>query len=100
MCVPRSFPTSPEYKRLRRIWLALYAAALVVGVTALVLYYLYPALNIPATLLLLVAFALVIVAFYMDRTKMRPMRVEWARGYGMTEMQLRDNLREIKAGQK
>ena len=93
-------PDLPEYKRLRRIWLALYAAALVVGVTALVLYYLYPVLNIPATLLLLVAFALVIVAFYMDRTKMRPMRVEWARGYGMTEMQLRDNLREIKAGQK
>ena len=93
-------PDLPEYKRLRRIWLALYAAALVVGVAALVLYYLYPALSIPATLLLLAAFALVIVAFYMDRTKMKPMRVEWARGYGMTEMQLRDNLREIKAGQK
>lgn len=93
-------PDLPEYRRLRRIWLALYAVALVVGVTALVLYYLYPTLNIPAILLLLVAFGLVIVAFYMDRTKMRPMRVEWARGYGMTEMQLRDNLREIKAGQK
>lgn len=93
-------PDLPEYRKLRRIWLSMYIAALIVGIAALVLYYLQPELAIPATLILLLAFALVIGAFYIDRTKMRPMRQEWAQQYGMTEMQMRDNLREIKAGRK
>lgn len=91
-------PEMPEYKRLRKIWLGVFACALVVAVVSLLLYYFMPESNIFASVLMLVAFALVIIAFYIDRTKMRPMRVEWAKQYGMTEMQMRDNLRDFKTG--
>lgn len=93
-------PDLPEYHRLRRFWLGLFAAALVVGLGALVLYYLCPAANLVATLLLLGAFVLVGGAFYVDRTRMRPLRMEWARRYGMTEMQMRDNLHDFKEGRR
>ncbi len=90
-------PDMPEYKKLRSTWLGIFAAALIVAVSSLLLYYFLPDLGIFAAVLLLLAFVLVIVAFYIDRTKMRPMRVEWAKQYGMTEMQLRDNFRTYKA---
>ena len=70
------------------------------SVSHLLLYYLQPSLGIIATLMLLSAFALVVVAFYLDRTRMKPLRNEWARRYGMTEMQMRDNLRAIRKGER
>ena len=89
-------PDLPEYRKLRRTWLSVYAAAAVLAVASLLLYYLQPNLGVIATLMLLGAFALVVVAFYLDRTRMKPLRNEWARRYGMTEMQMRDNLRAIR----
>lgn len=89
-------PEGEEYRRLRRIWLLTFAAAFVIGAASLVVYYFRPELTIPASIMLLMAFALVIVAFYIDRTKMKPMRNEWAAQFGMSEMQLRDNYRTYK----
>lgn len=86
-------PEMDAYHRLRRIWLAIYAAAAVVAVASLCLFYFRPDLNVVSTIMLLAAFVLVVIAFYIDRTQMRPMRVEWARKFGMTEMQYRDNMR-------
>ncbi len=89
-------PQDDKYLALRRIWLAVFIAALVIALISLSMYYFIPRLNILASVMLLSSFGLVIVAFYIDRTKMRPMRVEWARRFGMTEMQLRDNFRDFK----
>lgn len=85
-------PDTQEYHRLRRAWLAMFAAAGVIAVFSLALFYFYPESNVVATLILLTAFVLVIIAFYIDRTRMRPLRTEWARQRGMTEMQYRDNM--------
>lgn len=93
-------PDLPEYRRLRRTWLAVFIAAAALGAVSLLLYYLFPSLNVVASLMLLAAFALVVIAFYLDRTRMKPMRNDWARRYGMTEMQMRDNLREIRKGER
>ncbi len=93
-------PDLPEYRKLRRMWLSIYGAAALLGLASLLLYYLQPSLGIIATLMLLSAFALVVVAFYLDRTRMKPLRNEWARRYGMTEMQMRDNLRAIRKGER
>lgn len=89
-------PQDDKYLALRRIWLAVFIAALVIALISLSMYYFIPRLNVLASVMLLSSFGLVIVAFYIDRTKMRPMRVEWARRFGMTEMQLRDNFRDFK----
>ena len=86
-------PESDEYRKLRRTWLAIYAVAAVIAVASLCLFYFMPELNVISTIALLAAFVLVVIAFYIDRTRMRPMRVEWARKFGMTEMQYRDNMR-------
>ena len=91
-------PDMPEYQRLRRTWLTVFIAAAVLGLASLALYYFYPNLNLVASLMLLGAFVLVIIAFYIDRTRMKPLRNDWARRYGMTEMQMRDNLRAIRKG--
>lgn len=91
-------PDLPEYRKLRRTWLAVFIAAAVLGLAALALYYFYPSLNMIASLMLLGAFVLVVVAFYLDRTRMKPLRNEWARRYGMSEMEMRDNLRAIRKG--
>ncbi len=85
-------PESEEYHRLRRVWLTIYAVAAVIAVASLCLFYFMPQYNAISTIALLAAFVLVVVAFYIDRTRMRPMRVEWARKFGMTEMQYRDNM--------
>lgn len=91
-------PEMPEYRQLRRAWLGVYAAAAALGLASLVLYYLRPEWGIAASFMLLGAFILVIVAFYIDRTRMKPLRNAWAKQYGMTEMQMRDNLRAIREG--
>lgn len=91
-------PAYPEYRKLRRTWLAVFVIAAVLGVISLALYYFYPDLNLIASVMLLGAFVLVVVAFYIDRTRMKPLRNDWARRYGMTEMQMRDNLRAIRKG--
>lgn len=93
-------PDLPEYRRLRKLWLSVFALAAVLGVASLLLYYFLPASYIIATLMLLAAFVLVVVAFYIDRTRMKPLRNDWARRYGMTEMQMRDNLRAIRKGER
>lgn len=88
-------PETEEYKSLRKTWILLYILAAVALVVAVALYLAIPDASLIATLILLAAFVLVIVAFYFDRTKMRPIRVKWARDkYGMSEFQVRDRMNE------
>ncbi len=90
-------PETEEYKALRKTWIMIYAIAAVVAVVAVALYLAMPSLSLVATLLLLAAIILVVVAFYFDRTKMRPLRTKWARdNYGMSEFQVRDRMRKKK----
>ena len=71
--------------------------AAVVAIAAVALYLAIPTMSLVATLLLLAAIILVVVAFYYDRTKMRPLRTKWARdNYGMSEFQVRDRMRKKK----
>lgn len=90
-------PETDEYKALRKTWITIYVIAAVVAVVAVGLYLAMPSLSLVATLLLLAAIILVVVAFYFDRTKMRPLRTKWARdNYGMSEFQVRDRMRKNK----
>ena len=92
-------PDTDEYKKLRKTWISLYIAAAVVAVVSIIMYLAAPSLSLISTLLLLVAFVLVIVAFYFDRTKMRPLRTKWAKdNYGLAEFQVRDRMREMEDG--
>ena len=91
-------PEMPEYRKLRRLWLGLMGAAALIALASLVMYYLRPEWGLISSFILLTAFILVIVAFYVDRTRMKPLRNAWAKQYGMTEMQMRDNLRAIREG--
>lgn len=93
-------PDDPAYRQLRRTWCAIFAIALGLAAIALGLYYFVPEANLIAAMILLAAFACVVVAFYVDRTKMKPMRNAWARRFGMTEMQMRDNFREVCADER
>lgn len=91
-------PETEEYAKLRRIWLATFAAAAALVLAAVAVYFVAPAASLVQTLLMICAFALVIVAFYIDRTRMKPIRNQWAREkYGMGEFQVRDNMRSAKA---
>ena len=56
-------PDLPEYRRLRRTWLTVFIVAAVLGAVSLLLYYFLPSLNIVASLMLLAAFVLGVVAF-------------------------------------
>lgn len=90
-------PDTDEYKALRKTWILIYAVAAVLAVVAVVLYVVVPTLSLVTTLLLMAAIILVVVAFYFDRTKMRPLRTKWARdNYGMSEFQVRDRMRKKK----
>ena len=87
-------PETEEYRQLRKTWLTLYAIAAVALIVSLVLYFLVPSASLFTTFILLAAFVLVVVAFYFDRTKMRPLRKDWAREhYGMSEFQARDRMK-------
>ena len=86
-------PETDEYKKLRKTWLAMFVAAGVALVASVALYLAVPAASIVAIVILLAAFVLVVVAFYFDRTRMRPLRTKWARdNYGMSEFQVRDRM--------
>ena len=90
-------PETDEYKALRKTWITIYIVAAVVAIAAVALYLAIPTMSLVATLLLLAAIILVVVAFYYDRTKMRPLRTKWARdNYGMSEFQVRDRMRKKK----
>lgn len=90
-------PETEEYRGLRKTWITIYVVAAVLAVAAIALYLAVPTMSLAATLMLLVAIVLVVVAFYFDRTRMRPLRTKWARdNYGMSEFQVRDRMREEK----
>ena len=92
-------PETDEYRRLRMIWLALLAVAAVIAVASIAMYLAAPFLSVASTIMLLAAFVLVAVAFYFDRTRMRPLRVKWSKdNYGLAEFQVRDRMAEMEKG--
>ena len=85
-------PDTDEYRRLRKIWLTVFIVAGVIALAAVVAYALNPSEAIIPSIALIIAFILVIVAFYIDRTRMKPLRNAWARKFRMSEFQMRDNM--------
>lgn len=83
-----------EYQKLRKQWLTVFISAGVVAVVACALYLLFPATNIVASLMMIAAFVLVIIGFYIDRTKMKPLRNAYAQSLNMTEFQIRNKMRD------
>ncbi len=85
-------PPTEEYHKLRKIWLTVFAIAGILCLGAIILYAVDPSKSIFTSIVLVVAIILVIIAFYIDRTRMKPLRDEWARKFHMSEFQMRDNM--------
>lgn len=67
-------PDTPEYKRWRTIWFASLAGAVVFSLLGLLTHKTVPTVG---TISLALAYALIFGGFFVDLTKLRPMRQEW-----------------------
>jgi len=77
-------PPTPEFKRMRTIWWALLGSGVVlVAISwAVRTYTSIPAKDVIGSVTLGLAYATIIGAFFIDFTKMRPMRDEWRKSGG------------------
>lgn len=70
-------PDTPEYKRLRKIWWILILAAVVTLVPSLILNYMKLSQTAPwnyiSMVLTLIAVVLLVILWYLDLKKIRPM---------------------------
>lgn len=72
-------PPTPEFKAIRRVWLGLIAAATVITIVAALLAQRNMGDVTVPVIMIMVSFALLIVATVIDRVKMKPLREAWER---------------------
>lgn len=74
----RRIPPTPEFKRIRRVWLALVVAGAVLMVVAIVLANMNPGNVTPSVVVIVFSWGLLMVAMIIERSKMKPLREAWA----------------------
>lgn len=72
-------PPTPEFRAIRRVWLGLIAGATVLTLTAALLAQRSLADVTVPVVLILVSLVLLVGAVFLDRVKMKPLRVQWER---------------------
>lgn len=72
-------PPTPEFKAIRRVWLALIGAAAIITLAAVILAQRNMSdVTIPVVMII-VSFALLVLATIIERLKMKPLREKWER---------------------
>lgn len=72
-------PPTPEFRRIRRVWMGLIAAATVITIiAALIAQRNMSDVTVPV-LMIMVSLAILVIATVLDRVKMKPLRKEWER---------------------
>ena len=72
-------PPTPEFRRIRRVWMGLIAAATVITIiAALIAQRSMSDVTVPV-LMIMVSLGILVIATVLDRVKMKPLRKEWER---------------------
>ena len=71
-------PPTPEFRRIRRVWMGLIAAATVITISALIAQRSMSDVTVPV-LMIMVSLGILVIATVLDRVKMKPLRKEWER---------------------
>lgn len=70
-------PPTPEFRSIRRVWMALIAIATIITIAAVLIAQRNMSDVTLPVLMIMVSLAILVVAIVIDRVKMKPMRQEW-----------------------